>query len=114
MGDGVTSSNVVPIAAGTDVQTSVLVMPLHFRAKRMKDAWTDLIGMTDATLHVKQHQLTFEMAATLLAKFRGGRSMTATESKELKRLMITLGLAQAEENGRGKPKRGKNDHYFDE
>jgi hypothetical protein len=107
-------SNVIPIAASANVQTSALVMPRHFTKKRLKDAWTDLLATTDATFHVKQHQFTFEMAATLLAKFRAGDPMTATESKELKKLMITLGLAQAEEDGRGKSKRGKNDHYFDE
>jgi hypothetical protein len=105
-------SNVVPIAAGADVQTSALEPPNHFRAKGLKEAWKDLVEMTDSTLHVKQHRFTFEMAATLLAKFRARKSMTATESKELKRLLITLGLAQAEDDGRGKKPR-KNAHYFE-
>jgi hypothetical protein len=108
----VSSSNVVPIAGSTDVQTSALEPPKHFRAKGLKEAWKDLVEMTDHTLHVKQNRFTFEMAATLLAKFRARKSMTATESKELKRLLITLGLAQAEDDGR-KRKPGKNATYFD-
>jgi hypothetical protein len=109
-------SNVVPIAAGADVQTSALdtfPAPRHFKRKALKETWKDLVETTDAALHVKQHRFTFEMAATLLAKFRAGETMTATESKELKKLLITLGLAQAEDDGRGKSKPRKNAHYFE-
>lgn len=105
-------SNVVPIAG--DVQTSAPVPfdpPKHFK-KTQKDAWRDLVDNTEATLHVKQQRFTFEMAAMLLAKMRAGDSMTATESKQLKQLMVSLGLATNDDDQGGrKPKR--NDKYFD-
>lgn len=86
-------------------------MPAHFRRKGLTGAWDDLVRTTDAKLHVKQYQFTFEFAATLMAKFRAGKSMTATESKELKRLLVTLGLATNDDDP-GKRKSRKNDDYF--
>lgn len=99
--------NVVPITANT--AEPELVVPKHF-TKPQKAAWTDLVGSTDKTFHVKQHRFTFEIAAMLLAKMRGGKSMTATESKELKKQMVTLGLATDDAPGPRKSK--KNDEYF--
>lgn len=96
-----------------DATPPALAMPAHFQTKRLKAAWADLVSNTDAKLHVKQHQFTFEFAATLMAKFRGGKAMTATESKELKRLLVTLGLATANDDDQGaKRKSRKNAEYF--
>lgn len=86
-------------------------MPKHFKKAGLKDAWNDLVASTDKALHVKPNRFTFEMAATLLAKFRSGESMTATESKELKRQMIALGLAKDDDDG-GKKKPGNASKYF--
>jgi hypothetical protein len=105
----VSSGNVVPI--NPDVQTSAFKPPVHF-TKRQTDAWKDLVETTEASLHVKQNRFTFEMAAMLLAKMRAGKSMTATESKQLKQYMIALGLATNDDDqGAHKPK--KNGKYFD-
>lgn len=105
-------TNVVPISGEASVQTSALEVPRHFK-KAQKDAWADLISSTDTKLHVKENRFTFELAAMLLAKMRAGKAMTATESKELKRQMVALGLAKDDDaGGRGK-KRSGNDAYFD-
>jgi hypothetical protein len=101
--------NVVPITAAAPVPE--LEVPKHFK-KTQKDAWTDLVASTDKALHVKEYRFTFELAAMLLAKMRSGKAMTATESKELKRQMVTLGLATNDDDqGKRKPK--QNDEYFD-
>lgn len=95
-----------------DEPASALPMPRHFRKKVLKTAWQDLLESTSAELHVKQNRFLFEMAATLMAKFRGGVPMTATESKELKKHLIELGLAKEDDAGDGK-KKGKAAKYFD-
>lgn len=95
------TDGVVPVAA--------LSMPRHFKAKQ-KAAWNDLMESTDAALHVKENRFTFEMAATLMAKFRSGDTMNATETKELKKQLVALGLAKDEDDGKKKPR--KNAKYF--
>lgn len=95
-----------------DAPPSALPLPRHFRAKRLKDAWADLLEATPAELHTKENRFTFEFAAMLMAKMRGGLPMTATESKELKKHMIALGLAKDDDDGPGKKGR-RNDKYFD-
>lgn len=99
-----------PGAGGTEVQTSALTVPKHFK-KAQQQAWTDLTDSVDKALLTRENRFTFEIAATLLAKFRSGKAMTATESKELKKAMVTLGLAKDDEDG-GKRKPGKNAGYF--
>jgi hypothetical protein len=92
-----------PPGAANEAPAPELPMPAHFRAKRLKAAWQDLIESTDASLHTKENRFTFEFAATLMAKFRAGTAMTATESKELKRLLLVLGLAKNDDDqGQGK------------
>jgi hypothetical protein len=108
-------SNVVSIAgANAAAEPEGFPPPKHFKKAAQKEAWNDLVEQTDKALHVKQQRFTFELAAMLLAKMRAGKSMTATESKELKRQMIALGLAKDDDaGGRGK-KRSGNDAYFDD
>jgi hypothetical protein len=89
-----------------------LPMPAHFRSKRLKAAWQDLIESADPSLHTKEMRFTFEFAASLMAKFRAGVSMTATESKELKRLLVALGLAKDEDGGEGQGKKNKLSKYL--
>ena len=93
-----------------------LEMPSYFStakgAARIKDAWRDLVSAADAEVKVAKNRFAFEMAAVLLAKFRSGKAMNATDSKELKRHMIFLGLAQADDAG-GKRPRKATDKYFD-
>jgi len=77
---------------------------------RQKNAWNDLVRMAKVEDQVPENHFAFEMAAVLLAKFRAGKTMTATESKELKRLLIQLGVAKDNEaKGNG----GKKSKYFD-
>jgi hypothetical protein len=110
------AENVVPMAAAdppaNDVPPSDFQMPAHFKAKRLKAAWQDLVGATDASMHTREMRFTFEFAATLMAKFRAGTPMTATESKELKRLLVTLGLAKGEDAGTARKKKGKLSSYI--
>jgi hypothetical protein len=94
------------------VHTSALAMPKGFGTPQ-REAWDDLIESTDPKLQVKENRFTFEIAATLLAKFRSGRAMTATESKELKRQMVVLGLAK-DDDAPGPRKPRKNAGYFDQ
>lgn len=84
---------------------SGLAMPGHFNA-RQKAAWKDLMESTEAALHVKENRFTFEMAAVLMAKFRSGKPMNATETKELKKQLVELGLAKDDE--KQGPKKSKN------
>lgn len=102
------------VAIAGDAPPPALEVPKHFK-KAQKDAWTDLISSTGPALHVKENRFTFELAAMLLAKMRGGKAMTATESKELKRQMVALGLAKDDDAQRGKGgKRSGNDAYFND
>lgn len=102
---------VEPAAEGPGAESQVaqtppgLAMPGHFKAGQ-KAAWKDLMESTDASLRVKENRFTFEMAAVLMAKFRSGKPMNATETKELKKQLVELGLAKDEEN-KG-PKKSKN------
>jgi hypothetical protein len=82
-----------------------LTMPKHFKAAQ-KAAWADLMESTDAALRVKENRFTFEMAAVLMAKFRSGKPMNATETKELKKQLVELGLAKDDDGGA--PKKSKN------
>jgi hypothetical protein len=102
---------IAPEPPASEPPSAGFEMPSHFRSARLKAAWNDLVQNTDATLHVKQNRFTFEFAATLMAKFRGGAPMTATESKELKRLLVALGLAKNDDD-QGKRKPRKSDDYF--
>ncbi len=86
-----------------------LVTPSHLNV-RQKAAWIDLLRLSKVDEQVTENHFAFEMAAVLLAKFRAGKAMTATESKELKRLLIQLGVAKdTEAKGNG----GKKSKYFD-
>jgi hypothetical protein len=82
-----------------------LVMPSHFKAPQ-KAAWKDLFESTGSALHTKENRFTFEMAAVLMAKFRSGKAMNATETKELKKQLVELGLRKDDEGGA--PKKSKN------
>lgn len=107
-------ASVVPIRedVANDAPAPALPMPAHFaKVKRLRAAWADLIESTAPELHVRENRFTFEFAATLMAKLRSGRSMTATESKELKRQMVALGLAKDDDGG-GKKKPSKAAGYF--
>jgi len=82
-----------------------LVMPKHFKAAQ-KAAWTDLMESVDASLKTKENRFTFEMAAVLMSKFRSGKPMNATETKELKKQLVELGLAKDDDGA--VPKKSKN------
>ena len=86
--------------------------PKHFKKTVQKHAWADLVARTPTDMHTADNYFTFEMAATLLAKFRAGVTMNATEGKELKKQLIALGLAKGDEPA-GTPKKKKNAHYFE-
>jgi hypothetical protein len=105
------SAELHSIAGGAE--KTALAMPKHFKKAGLKAAWADLVESVDAKLVTRENRFTLEMAATLLAKFRSGDAMTATESKELKRYMIALGLAK-DDDDKGPKKPRKNAHYFDE
>jgi hypothetical protein len=60
---------------------------------------------------VKENRFSFEIAATLMAKFRSGKPMNATETKELKRQLVALGLAKDDDGG-GKGKSKNAAKYF--
>lgn len=106
------TADVHPINAAA-APPATFPMPAHFKRAPVKAAWNDLVTRTDARLHTKENYFTFEFAATLMAKFRAGKPMRATESKELKKYLIALGLASKDDDG-GPPKPKKNAHYFDE
>lgn len=85
-------------------------MPRHFKAPQ-KAAWGDLVAAAPAAAAKRENLFALEIAATLMAKFRSGKAMTATETKELKRQLVVLGLAAADDDGTKKKPR-KNAHYF--
>ncbi len=94
-------------------KTKSFQMPRGFKAKQ-KAAWIDLIDRSDKSLHVAENLFTFELCAVLLAKFRDGEPMNATQMKELKKSLIQLGLARDDDNansGTKKPPK-KNAKYF--
>lgn len=84
--------------------------PKHFRADQ-RLAWSDLVEAAPVLAAKPETRFTFEIAATLMAKFRSGKAMTATETKELKRQLVVLGLAAADDDG-SKKKPRKNSRYF--
>lgn len=86
--------------------------PKHFKKKIQKEAWADLTTKAGVEKHTAENYFTFEVCATLVAKFREGRGLNATEHKEMKKLLITLGLAKPDDDGQ-KKKPKKNDHYFE-
>lgn len=105
----------VPASAPPANDEPALEMPAHFKGAKMKReraAWQDLVESAKPELRTKENRFTFEFAATLMAKFRGGMSMTATESKELKRLLVTLGLATNDDDQGAKRKPRKGHDYF--
>lgn len=108
-----TGENVVPISQAEPPANDVpaLAMPEHFRSKRLKAAWADLLEATEKALQIPSNRFTFEFAATLMARFRSGTPMSATESKELKKLMTTLGLAK-DDDGEGAGQKGKLSKYI--
>lgn len=85
-------------------------VPKHFKAAQ-KAAWSDLVDAAPVESAKRENRFTLEVAATLMAKFRSGKAMTATETKEMKRSLVVLGLAQADDDG-GKKKPKKNARYF--
>lgn len=86
-------------------------MPKHFKVAQ-KAAWEDLIESADESLRTKENRFTFEMAAVLMAKFRSGKAMNATETKELKKQLVALGLAKEDEAAGAKKKTGNAEKYF--
>lgn len=88
-------------------------MPVHFRNKGVKAAWRDLVDSVELALLTRDNRFTLEFAALLTAKMRSGKPMTATESKELKRYLVTLGLAKGED-GRPPESKRKTGRFFDE
>jgi hypothetical protein len=110
------AENVVPITDSLPSANDApsLAIPAHFagkKAKQVRAAWDDLIASTETKLQTRENRFTFEFAATLMAKFRSGKAMSATESKELKRLLVTLGLAKGEDDEGGR-KKGKLAKYL--
>ncbi len=106
--------NVVPIGTGTPpaAEKPAFPMPKHFRGKdnkALRSAWNDLTSGATPELLTAANRFTFEFAAILMAKFRRGDAMTATESKELRRLLGVLGLAKDED---AKPPKGKLSKYL--
>ena len=100
--------NVVSLATSREEKT--LSAPKHFKAAQ-RLAWADLCESAPKMATDPANRFTLEIAATLMAKFRSGKAMTATETKELKRQLVVLGLAAADDDG--KPKKSKkNAHYF--
>lgn len=107
-------NNVLPLRAGEKATVSSFEKPpAHLKTKVQKAAWDDLVSRVEPAKLTNAEYFTFEMAATLVAKFREGKAMNATEHKEMKRLLIQLGLAKPDDDG-PKPKKKKNDHYFDQ
>jgi len=84
--------------------------PPDFFKVRQARAWNELVAQTAPALHVKENYFTFEIAATLLAKFRSGRTMTATEIRTMQGYLAALGL-RSEIDGPVNRKR-PNSHYF--
>lgn len=72
-----------------------------------------MVAAAAEDLKVPANMFTFEMAAVLLARFRDGKSMNATDSKELKKHLVFLGLAQGDDESGGRKKPKKNDKYFE-
>ena len=104
------TADVRPIKAAAALPVA-MPCPVHFRRVALKDAWRDLVMRSAPALHVPEMYFTFEFAAILMAKMRAGKPMTATESKELKKHLIALGLARDDDGGSEKPKK-PNAHYF--
>lgn len=102
------SENVVTL--GVVNGPAIPPVPKHFKAPQ-KAAWVDLVEAAPIEAAKRENRFAFEIAATLMAKFRSGKAMTATETKELKRQLVVLGLAAADDDG-AKKKPRKNARYF--
>lgn len=87
--------------------------PKHFKKPVQKAAWRDLVARTKPGQHTPDNYFTFEIAATLLAKFRAGERMSVSEAKELKGHLVALGLAKAEGERKPPKSRKPNAHYFE-
>lgn len=98
------------LATSQDAPASTLgPPPKHFKAAQ-KLAWRDLVEASGTEHHTKVNRFLFEIAATLVSRFRANEPMNATETKEMKRLLVILGLARADDENT--PKKKRNDHYF--
>lgn len=111
--------NVVPIVPPPSPEEPAndapgLAMPRGFAgkqagAKALREAWDDLMERSDRALQTADRSFDFEMAARLMARFRAGELTSASEFKELKRLMVALGLSKGEDGEAGK--KGKLSKY---
>lgn len=81
---------------------SKLQPPSHFeKDEQLLGAWNDLMANVEPSLLVRENLFTLEITATLMAKFRGSKPLSATEMKELRKHLVTFGLARDESSGRG-------------
>ncbi len=105
------ASNVVTIAPAPPTP---LPMPKSFRGKAgspaLRSAWKDLIAGVAPEQLTRDRWFDLEMAARLMVRFRAGELTNASEFKEFKRLMVTLGLSKAEDDEAGR-KKGKLAKY---
>lgn len=108
----VPSEKAPEVALQPVIKTGYEAAPKHFRKKIQREAWADLTEKAGADKLTAENYFTFEVCATLVAKFREGRGLNATEHKEMKKLLIALGLAKPDDDGQ-KKKPKKNDHYFE-
>lgn len=106
-------SNVVKLPGVVpDAEQAPYIPPKHFKAAQ-RAAWADLVDSADAAMRTRENRFAFEIAATLVAKFRSGKAMNATETKEMKKQLVGLGLARPDDGaGPGRPR--KNAKYFGE
>lgn len=100
----------VPASTAPSQDSQALIMPKHFKVAQ-KAAWIDLTESVDPVLRTAENRFAFEIAAVLMAKFRSGKSMNATETKELRRQLVGFGL-EKDDDGAGKKKTGNAAKYF--
>lgn len=100
----------VPVSQAPSQGSPGLTMPKHFKVAQ-KAAWTDLTESADPGLRTPENRFAFEIAAVLMAKFRSGKPMNATETKELRRQLVGFGL-EKDDDGAGKKKTGNAAKYF--
>ena len=60
--------------------------------KGARTAFEELVARTPGTLHVPKFRYVFEGCALLLDKFRRGRPMPVSETRQLKEYLGMLGL----------------------
>lgn len=107
-------SKILTLVAGTKApKTGYEKPPKHFKKGPQTAAWRDLIERSSASVRTVQNYFAFEIAATLLAKFRAGERMSVSEAKELKSQLVALGLAKAEGDSKPAKSRKPNAHYFE-